>query len=279
MMKRIFILYIFLFFIAACGGGSGDSNNNSDYSDLNTGVFTDSPVSGLGYTCGDVQGMTDEDGTYRCKIGDSIRFYIGNINLGSTIFSSIISPLDLVENGGTRTPEVQNIARFLQMLDSDMNTDNGITISTGVSALAENWDDIDFKQPLDITGIISDATSVDNIAHELPSAITASMHLEETLGIGSDIYSGCSRILNGTRFCDLADFPTCDTVSIDISEISDGMTYSEVANIFGCHGVLNTSDTTDEIGIYAWGHHDGYDWIVAVQTINSIPTVISYTKY
>jgi hypothetical protein len=104
-------------------GGSSDSDDD-DRSGLvvavSSGTLVDAPVEGVNYVSGSLAGVTDSEGEFQYEVGNAICFYIGDIALGCAVQGkSIITPVDLVENGTTETPAVINIARLLQSLDAN----------------------------------------------------------------------------------------------------------------------------------------------------------------
>jgi len=69
--------------------------------------------------------------------GEIVSLYIGDIFLGSAPGKSLLTPLDLVSGAIDETdPQVTNILRFTQSLDSDNDPDNGISISNIVATQA-----------------------------------------------------------------------------------------------------------------------------------------------
>ncbi len=110
-----------------CGGGGG--------SGVSTGVFIDSPVHGLGYETQTQRGVTDSEGRFAYKSGESVTFHIGNVILGQALGKEIITPFDLVPEALDEThPTLTNILIFLQSLDTDCNLENGIQISEAAQA-------------------------------------------------------------------------------------------------------------------------------------------------
>ena len=130
-MKKIMIIFLLSIFILFTGCGSGgsstpDEENSTIISEEEqpslTGVFIDSKVEGLGYrTTSNIEGKTNENGEFTYHEGDEIKFFIGDLNLGEVKTNSLISVLEL-EYGS-------NVALLLQVLDSDGNPNNGITIT------------------------------------------------------------------------------------------------------------------------------------------------------
>ena len=127
-------------FFFSSGGGSSDSEDKDERAGLvvivSNGNFVDAPVEGVNYESGSLAGITGRNGEFQYEVGNSIRFFIGDINLGWVVKGkSLITPLDLVTDGTTATPAVINIARLLQSLDSDP-ADEVITIPDAVRAAA-----------------------------------------------------------------------------------------------------------------------------------------------
>lgn len=176
----------------ACSGGSGSSDTSSPTAA--TGVFKDSNVSGLQYTTSSGQsGVTDASGHYSYMTGDTVTFSVGGVNLGSTTASGVVTPVDLVAGGSSSSPAVVNMVRFLMMLDSNGNPDDGIAISDQVQTAAGAWADLDFSNPYfdtNVASLITDCQNADDGAHLLPDTNTAKDHLEASLRCA---YSGAFR--------------------------------------------------------------------------------------
>ena len=92
------------------------------------GQFIDAPVKGLNYETpthvGNTQG-TEEDGTggFDFFPGETIKFSIGSVPLGSARAGKKVSPLDLFQGSDTDDPRVIGVARILQSLDADSGAD------------------------------------------------------------------------------------------------------------------------------------------------------------
>ena len=140
--------------LGSCGaGGEGDA-------DL-TGTLLGGPVSGVSFETETRSGVTAEDGTFRYEEGEMIRFFIGDTLLGETEAKQEVSPFDLIPNAVplegddtiTRASSnecdpfvaVINTTAFLETLDQDDDVDNGIQITSDISALFEGVA-IDFAQ-------------------------------------------------------------------------------------------------------------------------------------
>lgn len=147
-MSRKIILALVMAVLAGCGGGGGSGGSPSPSNlnppsdnpgggttpDLQTGVFSDSPVAGLRFVQGNHSGYTDTQGqfTYDANQPAPVQFFIGDLYLGSARGAAVVTPFDLSINGAPVTLDAGiNISRVLISLDSDNNPDNGITLTEG----------------------------------------------------------------------------------------------------------------------------------------------------
>jgi para-nitrobenzyl esterase len=121
------------------GGGDGPDNNDNNkvtVASVSNGQFIDGPVEGLRYVSGKLSGATGRQGEFQYEQDQPVRFYIGDVLLGeATRGKTVITPLDLVENGTLDTPAVINIARLLQSLDT-IPGDGAITLPPAPAGLA-----------------------------------------------------------------------------------------------------------------------------------------------
>jgi hypothetical protein len=125
----------------ACGGGSSSSNDN-DSSDTQAGIFLDSAVANIGYRTETLEGVTNSLGEYDYVEGETVTFFIGDLELPPVIAAGIVTPLDLAGSDVTSNSTVVNIIRLLQTLDVDGDPDNGITITEAAKIAATQ---VDFK--------------------------------------------------------------------------------------------------------------------------------------
>lgn len=115
---------------SGCLSSSGSSNRSAT---VHQGVFIDSPVTGLSYETATQNGTTDEQGNFLYQSGETVRFSIGGIDLGTAPGQAVLTPLELVEDAADSSdPAVLNLSRFLQSLDADGNLSNGIQLSTAL---------------------------------------------------------------------------------------------------------------------------------------------------
>jgi VCBS repeat-containing protein len=141
--------------------------------------FIDSPVSGLTYTrssTGDTEYTTGESGVageFAFAEGDTITFKVGDVIIAEFPAESVAGEYlfiqDIVTGDGglsdTNFQQVENIAIFLQLLDSDGDVSNGITISDAVKAAFEGYVDPTTGEALNIAELSGKQMIADAIEH------------------------------------------------------------------------------------------------------------------
>jgi len=152
-MKYLLSIFIVIFLTACTDSTSTTVSTNNN---IKIGYFIDSPVQGVQYKCGASIGITDKNGKfeYTQNCGD-ILFYIGNITIGKYPSSKIdkyIYPSELagVSINNTDDNNVLNIIRFLQTLDDNNNTYDGIQITDSTRNNLSNYKQI-FLQDSNLT--------------------------------------------------------------------------------------------------------------------------------
>ncbi len=109
--------------LQGCNGGGDDGERLQ-------GVFLDSPVSGLRYATPSQQGITNSDGTFYYKEGETIVFSIGELLFPKVPAAATVTPLELAQVDDIEDEQAVNILRLLQTVDTDQDPSNGITIPT-----------------------------------------------------------------------------------------------------------------------------------------------------
>lgn len=138
--KQQISVYVLFFLTAAflftgCGAGADVSPPP-----ILTGSFKNSSVSGLSYRTVSLSGVTTSDGAFQYRAGETITFTAGEILIGSTTGKSIITPVDLARGAkSSANLKSVNISRFLQTMDIDFNSANGIELTSEIRALL-TWD-------------------------------------------------------------------------------------------------------------------------------------------
>lgn len=110
---------------ASNSGGTPDINQSSAVPDI--GHYFDSAVKGVDYKCGDFNGTTDDNGTFKYEKDKDCLLTLGNDLVLQELNSSELSKYKgiIVEKNVSK-------ATFLQTLDSDGNASNGIDIIDSV---------------------------------------------------------------------------------------------------------------------------------------------------
>jgi hypothetical protein len=127
-------------FFFSSGGGSSDKDKTDKEDEevivVQSGTFGPPLAKGVGYESGSISGITGSSGEFQYEDGSTVRFFIGDIDLGSPVSGkSVITPLDLVVDTDSYANAAVNIGRLLRSLDSDPK-DEVITIPKEVRAAA-----------------------------------------------------------------------------------------------------------------------------------------------
>lgn len=172
-MWPVLFLTITLITMIGCGSDSesdgSESGGSGPPAGQLSGVFVDSPVSGLKYASPNSSGTTEANGAFNYFQDDEITFAIGDLILGSAAGQETLTPLDLISEAANATDQrVTNILVLLQTLDQDGDLNNGIQITPEISAIVSDYSsDIDFDQSA--TAFAAD-TNVSNLLADLNAA-------------------------------------------------------------------------------------------------------------
>ncbi len=146
-----FFQFLFLLFLISCNSDDPVGDDETVNPEVLHGVFVDSPVQGLYFSTPTQSGVTDAQGTFSYLEGETVKFYLGNLELGSALGANQITPIEIADdpNADLNSIEVQNRAALLQSLDSDRNPENGISISEESNSFMPN--SINFSNPIHST--------------------------------------------------------------------------------------------------------------------------------
>jgi len=144
-----------IFFLSACGDGI---ERNSTPTKLRpslaemSGHFIDSGVEGITYSRSNGgEYITQEGGKYNYYLSERLTFSVGNLEIGTALGLSTITPKDIVSyedltlSTSIEDPEVNNRTRTLMSLDEDQNPANGIQISAQTRINALTWETPDYS--------------------------------------------------------------------------------------------------------------------------------------
>lgn len=127
--RAVFLFLSSIVLIACGGGGDGDSEP-----DVVQGQFIDSIVIGLRYSTPTTSGLTNDQGRFNYRAGETVRFYVGDVFIGEAKGQAVITPVELVSGAvDENNDQVINIAIFLQSIDDDGNEANGIRITAAAN--------------------------------------------------------------------------------------------------------------------------------------------------
>jgi len=134
------VSFLFTLTLLGCGGGGGGGSdaapanvntpNPEPSEELQTGVFTDAPVTGLRYTQGRREGYTESGRfTYNARSSDPVCFFVGEVRLGCVAGGDVVTPYHLSSPGQPAGLQSgYNISRLLISLDE--STGPEITLPT-----------------------------------------------------------------------------------------------------------------------------------------------------
>lgn len=153
------------------------------YGVTETGAFLDSPVANIGYRTETIEeGVTNALGEYEYIEGETVTFFIGDLELSPVPATGIVTPLDLDGSDDTSDPTVVNIIRLLQTLDEDGDPDNGISITETAKNSATQVDFTlsinDFESSSAVSDLVANSGSTNTT---LVSRNEAIAHFEDTL--------------------------------------------------------------------------------------------------
>jgi len=181
------LVIVFTFIFTGCGGGGSSGNGTSQ---TLKGLFLDSAVSGVKYkTSSGLEGYTNNKGEYEYKDGDTVEFFVGDVSLGTTEASSMLTTDNF--------PFPIQVAQFLQTLDTDGITDNGLQIAANlhssplfkkatpkgddISSFGKNLNISDFDSSTSNQLFLNEVTSEANIPdREIVSESNAFKHKQKS---------------------------------------------------------------------------------------------------
>ncbi|MEA2018000.1 MAG: PKD domain-containing protein, partial [Campylobacterota bacterium] len=174
-------------FVGCGGGGSSSPTENTESStndtSTQTGYLIDSGIEGLRYVGSlGTTGETKENGKYEFKKDETVKFYLGNVQIGSEVTGSS-EPITVVELFGESEDTYNsnlnavNFMRLIQTADDDSYHDNGIKLSDDVKTLFNSKTNFDFSSELELKTVssqlnkdlVSTTQAIDNFKYSLDS--------------------------------------------------------------------------------------------------------------
>lgn len=145
--KLLTALIVMSTIVVSCKNDSGGSSSNSK-SQI-SGNFIDSAVKGLEYKSGSLSGVTDSSGKYLCNSGETVTFYVNDIEVGSANCAKSLTPVSITDSSTFTDTKAQNLAFLLQSMDTTPL--DGIDITSSKSSITA----IDLSDDAAISSIVS----------------------------------------------------------------------------------------------------------------------------
>jgi hypothetical protein len=212
---RSFLAFTAIAIIAGCGGGNGGGANETSPNYL-SGTLLDSPVGGIGFKTSSISGLTTATGQFKYLAGETITFFVGNIELPPVLGKAILTPLEIGQSTDITNNVVTNILVFLQSIDSDGNPSNGITVPANLGS--QPITQLNFSLPtptfLTVPALAALSIAASGAVPVVPS--DAQAHFESTVissginvapranaGIPQNAFVGASVTLDGSQSIDV----------------------------------------------------------------------------
>jgi hypothetical protein len=177
--KRTTMVLAAAFLLQGCNGGGDDGERLS-------GVFLDSPVSGLRYATPTQHGLTDSDGTFYYKEGESVIFSIGELVFTEVEGAATLTPLELAQVDDIEDEKAVNLLRLLQTVDDDQDPENGITIPASAHE-SVTVPQFRFDGSLDVEEFLDNIVAqIHDDGRELVNEEDAVDHLINTLSVAAE---------------------------------------------------------------------------------------------
>ena len=100
--SMIYCLISILIVLLGCGGGGGGGGNETinidNDNNIKEGIFIDSAVEGIEYSTTSLDGITDSNGKFKFREGETVEFSIGNIQIGQVEGRDLITPYDFLND-------------------------------------------------------------------------------------------------------------------------------------------------------------------------------------
>lgn len=184
MKKTILAVMLSTLALTACHDDDDDHHspgNGGNPPGTQQGILTDGPIENVRYeTSSGVSDTTNAEGKFNYNTGDTIRFFIGNLQLGEqdgVPAQARITPTDLYEDDpaitGNEDEELEEaLTVFLQSIDSDADHDNGIQINDELIEKVNDLTATTFEELLD-------PTSEESLIAQITTILTEQLEVPE----------------------------------------------------------------------------------------------------
>ncbi|MEK7764270.1 MAG: hypothetical protein AAB433_22070 [Nitrospirota bacterium] len=176
--------------LAACSsGGDGGGGGTAPAAAPSVGVFIDSPVQGLGYTCvpSGLSGLTNASGQYNYLPGDTVTFNLYGRTIGAAVPAGpVVTALSVFNATSLTDPQVVNLSQLLLTLSGGAPAPgNPIVLPANAPA--------NFPATIDFTAAGFD-TSFQGLT--LVSEATATTHLQANFSTLSVTLAGAGSVIS-----------------------------------------------------------------------------------
>ena len=178
-------LLIAMTMLSGCGGSDGENNNTT--SQVITGRYLDANVQGLNYSTATQSGTTNANGEFEYEAGENVVFSLYGQELSTVPGYPVITPLDNISDT-LHADYAINLMRFMQTLDTDGVSGNGITLpdtASGVMNVNFNQSMVSFESDSNVLSFISQNTNVSALSVTASDAVT---HFQSTIDSITDDY-------------------------------------------------------------------------------------------
>ncbi len=142
------------------------------------------------------QGFTTANGKFQFSKGDTVRFFVGDILLGKTQAAASV-PTSALVSAAKNADALSNLVRFLQSVDTDLNSLNGIQVSntthTAAKGLKVNFDAA--MKTFEVQAALAKVLALSTATPTLPEATTALTNFRMAL-LNAYNTSGQATVLN-----------------------------------------------------------------------------------
>lgn len=259
-MKYFITALISSVLVSSCSSSTDNTQAVSDQNDevvvaSNTGVFLDSAVEGLNYATETLSGVTNSNGEFEYKDGETVTFSLYGQELNSVPGFNIITPFDSTSFSDRYSI---NLLKFLQTIDSDGDPSNGISVPQLDATMNLTFDQSlsDFEGDTDVIDFVSANTNT-----SLVSTDVALTHFNNTLDNVTETYS--LDLTNKTAtsvitlsYCDVSVQGGFDYTFEETTHTASGIDGFVSTNFTNCS--LGNSDTyTEAYNAFSWAFSCG----------------------
>ena len=136
------------------------------------------------YVSGTVTGKTLTGGVFSYQVGNSIKFYVGDVLIGEAVPASVLSPIDLVPGAKDVTnPTVVKIVKFMLAVNSSNDAEQSMLVGDDKhAALAGDSKDLR-DDKVDLVSLQKTLQTALKTTLVFGNGTTARLHLKNSLTV------------------------------------------------------------------------------------------------